>query len=122
MHIVELAIDFRYEAAHWLPLVPEGHQCGRMHGHSYKLTVSLRGPVKSDGFVVDFADVKNIVNPIVNKLDHQTLNDIEGLENPTVENQLIWLWDSCSEVPFLHELRLKETDSNSAFYRGLNGE
>ena len=118
MHIVELSCDFRYEAAHWLPLVPDGHQCGRMHGHSYKLTVVVRGPVGLDGFVVDFADVKSVTNPVVKGLDHQCLNEIDGLDNPSVENQLVWLWERLSKVPYLHELRLQETANNGAAYRG----
>lgn len=118
MSIVELSCTFRYEAAHWLPKVPPGHQCGRMHGHSYELKVVVRGPVGGDGFVVDFAEVKHVAAPVVKSLDHQLLNDISGLENPTVENQLVWLWDKLSNVPFLHELRLHETANNSAVYRG----
>lgn len=118
MHMVELSCEFRYEAAHRLPLVPEGHQCGRMHGHSYKLTVTVRGPVGLDGFVVDFADVKQEVKPVVAELDHRVLNDIAGLDNPTVENQLIWFWDRFADVPYLHELRLHETATSSAAYRG----
>lgn len=118
MHMVELSCEFRYEAAHRLPLVPEGHQCGRMHGHSYKLTVTVRGPVGLDGFVIDFADVKQEVKPVVAELDHRVLNDIAGLDNPTVENQLIWFWDRFAGVPYLHELRLNETATSSAAYRG----
>lgn len=121
--IVSLECKFRYEAAHWLPDVPEGHQCGRMHGHSYELTVMVKGPVRPDGFVVDFADVKKMVEPIIKeKFDHYTLNYIDGLENPTVENQLIWLWDRLSALPHLFELRLQETANNSAAYRGEHVE
>lgn len=119
MHLVELSCQFRYESAHRLPMVPDGHKCGRMHGHSYGLTVVVRGPVGLDGFVVDFADVKNAVNPVVKELDHHTLNDIPGLENPTVENQLVWLWERFrKDVPYLYELRLQETATSSAAYRG----
>ncbi len=119
MATVELSCIFRYEAAHSLPLVPNGHQCGRLHGHSYELTVVIRGPVRSDGFVVDFAVVKDAVNPLIKTLDHYTLNDIDGLWNPTVENQLVWLWEKLvDKVPHLHELRLRETANNSASYFG----
>jgi len=117
MATVEIACEFDYEAAHWLPLVPEGHQCGRMHGHSYHLTVTIRGPVGLDGFVIDFADVKAAVLPLVKQLDHQTLNEIDGLDNPTVENQLVWFWDRLP-IPGLFELHLRETRTNSATYRG----
>ena len=115
--VVEIACQFTYEAAHWLPKVPPGHQCGRMHGHSYRLTVIVSGPVRDDGFVIDFADVKAAVNPVIEQLDHHTLNDVSGLENPSVENQLVWLWEQLSALP-LSELRLQETRNNSATYRG----
>lgn len=117
MPIVEISSEFTYEAAHWLPHVPEGHQCGRMHGHSYHLTVTVAGPVGQDGFVVDFADVKRAVRPLISSLDHQTLIDL--LNNPTVESQLVWLWNGLYKaLPGLAELRLRETGTNSAVYRG----
>ena len=56
MPTVEISCEFTYEAAHWLPHVPEGHQCGRMHGHSYHLIVTVAGPGHANGFVIDFAD------------------------------------------------------------------
>jgi 6-pyruvoyltetrahydropterin/6-carboxytetrahydropterin synthase len=112
--IIELSCEFSYEAAHRLPYVPPGHKCAYMHGHSYHLTVTARGPVRDDGFVIDFADVKAAVNPVIDKLDHHCLNDI--LDNPTVENQLVWLWDNIDIE--LHALTLRETPRNSATYRG----
>ena len=115
MPTVEISCEFTYEAAHWLPHVPEGHQCGRMHGHSYHLIVTVAGPVHANGFVIDFADIKAVVKPIIASLDHRTLNDL--IDNPTVENQLVWLWDRIS-LPGLAELRLRETATNSAVYRG----
>lgn len=117
MPTVEISCEFTYEAAHWLPCVPEGHQCGRMHGHSYHLTVTVAGPVLANGFVIDFADVKAAVRPLISLMDHQTLNDL--MDNPTVEHQLVWLWDQLhSELPGLAELKLRETRTNSAVYRG----
>lgn len=117
--IVELECEFRYEAAHWLPYVPGGHQCGRMHGHSYHLTVVIAGPVAANGFVIDFAYVKSAVKPLIDKLDHHTLNDVPGLDNPTVEVQLVWFWKALDVLlPGLTELRLRETANNTAVYRG----
>lgn len=115
--IQDIHTRFRYESAHHLPMVPPGHKCGRQHGHSYHLTVTMRGPVREDGFVMDFAEVKDLVEPLIKQLDHHNLNDIPGLENPTVELQLVWLWDRI-EHPLLFELHLQETDNNSATYRG----
>lgn len=112
---VSITTRFTYEAAHWLPHVPEGHQCGRMHGHSYELQVTLRGPVDPvTGWVVDFADVKTEVRPWIARLDHHTLN--AELDNPTVEVQLAWWWARL-DLAFpglLYRLRLQETANNFA--------
>lgn len=88
-----------------------------MHGHTYRLKVILDGPVGDDGFVIDFADIDKAVKPLVDQLDHRLLNDVEGLENPTVEIQLQWIWERLDVLP-LHELRLTEGLSNEAAYRG----
>lgn len=116
---MRLSCEFHYDSAHHLPQVPKGHKCGRLHGHTYRLTVILDGPVREDGFVIDFADVKDAVNPLIGALDHRYLNDIPGLENPTVEVQLAWLWGRMKhDLPGLFELCLSEGLSNAASYRG----
>lgn len=114
---MKISCDFHYDSAHRLPLVPPGHKCGRLHGHTYQLTVTLDGPLQSDGFVIDFADVKTAVAPFIEQLDHHYLNDIPGLENPTVEIQLEWLWARI-KLPDLAELTLREGLSNAATYTG----
>jgi 6-pyruvoyltetrahydropterin/6-carboxytetrahydropterin synthase len=92
-----------------------------MHGHSYHLTVVVDGPVDDIGFVCDFAEIKDIAGTLVKQLDHQCLNDIAGLENPTVEVQLVWMWRRLvKSLPArLVELRLRETANNTAVYRGV---
>jgi 6-pyruvoyltetrahydropterin/6-carboxytetrahydropterin synthase len=90
---MDLYKEFRFEAAHHLPNVPEGHQCGRLHGHSFRVEVHVSGPVDAyTGWVIDFADIKSAFKPILDRLDHYYLNEIEGLENPTSENIAIWIW------------------------------
>ncbi|PPQ35812.1 6-carboxytetrahydropterin synthase QueD [Rhodoblastus acidophilus] len=85
---------FTFEAAHRLPNVPATHRCHRMHGHSYRVELRLEGPVDpQSGFVTDFFDVENAFGPVLAKLDHHCLNEIEGLENPTAENIAAWIWD-----------------------------
>lgn len=108
---MRLSCEFHYDSAHYLPMVPEGHKCGRMHGHTYHLTVTIQGDVRDDGFIVDFADLKQAVEPVVKQLDHYLLNDI--IDNPTVENQLTWLWERLN-LPGLHELTLREGEANTA--------
>lgn len=81
---------YHFESAHYLPKVHEGHKCRRMHGHNYEMEVTVAGPIKDDGFIIDFWDLDKLVQPIVNELDHRTLNDIPGLSNPTAENIAAW--------------------------------
>lgn len=114
--MMELLCDFHYDAAHYLPHVPSGHKCGQLHGHTYVLTVSISGPVRDDGFVLDFAEVKDDVEPLISELDHRLLNDV--IENPTVENQLVWFWDKLS-IP-VTALTLREGLANAATYRGTH--
>jgi 6-pyruvoyltetrahydropterin/6-carboxytetrahydropterin synthase len=79
--------------------------------------VTLDGPVRDDGFVIDFGVVKKVVGPLIKQLDHRLLNDIAGLENPTVEVQLEWLWERIY-LPGVSELTLREGLNNSATYTG----
>lgn len=88
----EISKDFRFEAAHRLPNVAPGHKCGRIHGHSFTASVTVSGPLDAKlGWVMDFSDLKEIVEPYISLMDHNYLNDIEGLENPTSENVALWL-------------------------------
>lgn len=112
--------EFTFEAAHRLPNVPEGHQCGRIHGHSYKMRVVVSGPiVEPHGWVIDFADIKASVKPVINRLDHHYLNEIPGLENPTCENLAVWVWDRVKpSLAPLTEVWVAETCTSGCVYRG----
>jgi len=82
----ELVKTFRFEAAHSLPNVPAGHKCARLHGHSYRLDIHVTGqPNATTGWVVDFGEIKRVVEAVLDELDHRNLNDIAGLENSTSE-------------------------------------
>ena len=89
---MEIFKEFIFEAAHFLPNVPAGHKCGRLHGHSFK--VGLR-------------------------LDHHYLNDIPGLENPTSEVLARWIWQRLKpQLPELSQVRVHETCTCGCIYRG----
>lgn len=117
---VELVKDFRFEAAHFLPHVAEGHKCRRVHGHSFKGEVAVRGPLDPLlGWVIDFADLKKVVDPIVHRLDHYMLNDIAGLENPTAEVLAIWIWNQLEpQLPGLWRVTIEETCTSRCQYYG----
>lgn len=118
--MVELAKDFRFEAAHYLPNVAEGHKCRRMHGHSFRGEVVVRGEVDAHtGWLIDFADLKRSVDPLVARLDHYLLNEIEGLENPTSERLAVWLWERLApSLPQLYCVTVEETCSSRCRYYG----
>lgn len=132
--------QFTFEACHHLP----GHRgkCQRLHGHSYRLEISLRGPIKQapgasdDGMVMDFDDLKRIVNSTILEelsdslprdhnarpiqaggMDHNDLNDLTGIRT-TAENLVHWIWDAlvAGGVPdaLLYRIRLWETDKGYA--------
>jgi 6-pyruvoyltetrahydropterin/6-carboxytetrahydropterin synthase len=118
--IVELVREYRFEAAHRLPRVPDGHKCARLHGHSYRIDVELRGPVDPEsGWLVDFAAVDRAWAPLHERLDHRTLNDLPGLENPTCENLAAWLWQALRpELAPLSAVTVWETVDSRCTYRG----
>ena len=111
---------FTFEAAHRLPNVPQTHRCFRMHGHSYRVELHLEGPVDPHtGFVVDFFDVESAFAPVLQRLDHYCLNEVEGLENPTAEHIAIWIYDRVK--PILSQLAtvvVFETPDSRVEYAG----
>lgn len=120
---VELVKDFTFEAAHWLPNVPDGHKCRRIHGHSFRGQVSVLGPLdERTGWVMDFGDLRAAVQPILETLDHYLLNEIEGLENPTSEILCVWIWKRLqSSLPLLHRVTIQETCTSRCHYYGPTG-
>jgi|TARA_Y100000310_G_scaffold300838_1_gene336823 6-pyruvoyltetrahydropterin/6-carboxytetrahydropterin synthase len=119
---MEVFKEFRFEAAHFLPNVGEGHQCARMHGHSYLVTVHVEGEVGEDtGWVVDYATISKAFEPIHRMLDHRILNDVAGLENSTAETLAKWIWDwieAARLLPGLSQIVVKETPTAGCVYRG----
>lgn len=118
--VVELTKEFRFEAAHSLPHVPTGHKCGRMHGHSFRVEVTVRGPVDPrTGWLMDFAELKDKFRPLEDQLDHRLLNKVPGLENSTSENIARWIWQRLkATVPQLASITVHETCTSKCVYRG----
>lgn len=117
---MELFKIFQVEAAHFLPNVPAGHKCRRMHGHSFRIEIHVSGPVGDEtGWVMDFADLKQAFRPLFEQLDHHCLNDIEGLENPTSEHLARWIWLRLKpDLPALSKVVVQETCQSGCVYRG----
>lgn len=117
---MEIYKEFTFEAAHRLPNVPEGHKCGRLHGHSFRVTIHVTGPVNEHaGWIMDFGDIKAAFKPLYDRLDHYYLNEIDGLENPTSENLAKWIWIRLkSALPELSMIVVNETCTSGCIYRG----
>ena len=118
--MIEIRKSFTIEAAHRLPNVPPGHKCARLHGHSFNVEIAVGGPLDPQkGWIIDYADIKEAFQPLHDQLDHNYLNDIPGLQNPTSENLAVWIWDKLK--PALHNLTaviVHETCTTTCEYRG----
>jgi len=117
---VEIFKSFRIEAAHRLPGVPAGHKCARLHGHSFVIDLHVDGPVDPvTGWVIDFAEIKRAFAPLFDTLDHNYLNDIPGLDNPTSERLAQWIWHHLvAALPGLSRVVVHETCTSGCTYRG----
>ncbi len=117
---VRLVREFRFEAAHRLTSLPEGHRCAMLHGHSYKVALALAGPLdERAGWLMDFGEIEAAWRPVYDQLDHGNLNEVLGLTNPTCELLTKWIWDALK--PSLHQLErvtVWETSDASCEYEG----
>jgi 6-pyruvoyltetrahydropterin/6-carboxytetrahydropterin synthase len=110
--------EYRFEAAHFIHNHPG--KCRNLHGHTYKLFVSLKGSVNPEtGMIIDFYDLSKIVQEkVIAKLDHCFLNDLIPLS--TAENISAWIWDQLKQsLPNLFQLELFETSDNCVIHRGI---
>jgi 6-pyruvoyltetrahydropterin/6-carboxytetrahydropterin synthase len=98
---------YRFESAHHLPLVPEGHKCRNLHGHNYRIDVVVRGALDARGFIRDFAEIDADVMPLIKMVDHHLLNEVEGLENPTAEIIANWFFQ---RIKGCESVRVYEND------------
>ena len=92
-----------------------------MHGHSYKVEISVEGEVDEKmGWVYDHAEIGRAMKPLIGILDHTCLNEVEGLENGTIEHTAAWLWRRLEErLPGLCEIVVHETPTSRCTFRGF---
>lgn len=111
---------FNIESARSLPNVPKTHPCNKLHGHSFKIKISVKQKIdKYTGFVIDFQEIDDAFSPIKKILDHTYLNDINGLHNPTSENICIWIWKKLKpSLSNIYQIEIKETDDTGCIYKG----
>ena len=116
----EIVQEFRFQAGHFLPELPVGHPCRRVHGHSYRVEVHVRGEIGDrSGWVQDFHALEAAVEPAIAELDHQLLNEIAGLPNPTAERIGVWLWERLApRLPGLCQVVVWETETARAIICG----
>ncbi len=112
---------FRFEAAHRLPHVPEGHQCGRMHGHGFEVILHADQDLTGQEMGLDFDYLAAVWAPLQAELHHACLNDIPGLANPTSELLAHWLWDRIKPtLPALSWVSVYETATAGCHFDGVN--
>ncbi|MCC5952967.1 MAG: 6-carboxytetrahydropterin synthase QueD [Acidimicrobiia bacterium] len=116
----EIRCEFGFESAHRLPHVPEGHKCARLHGHSFRVEVAVRGTLDPRlGWVMDFADVRAACEPLRLQLDHHYLNEVPGLGNPTSEVLAVWIHERLQPaLPGLWSVTVRETCTSAATFFG----
>ena len=92
--------------------MPDGHKCGRMHGHTYRVRLEVSGKIGGEtGWVIDYADLKAVWDIVKRGLDHVELNDVPGLGNPTCEYIALFIRDTIKpHVPGLSRVILRETE------------
>jgi 6-pyruvoyltetrahydropterin/6-carboxytetrahydropterin synthase len=113
--------EFRFEAAHFLPTAPVGSPNARVHGHSFRARVTIDGVPRADtGYVFHFDELAQTMAEAQDALDHRLLNEVEGLEAPTLERIAIWLWNRLqNRVPGLAEIEIaRDSCGEGAVYNG----
>ncbi len=113
--------EFLFEAAHFLPSAPQGHPNSRIHGHSFRARVIIDGePDANTGLVLHFDDLSAAIAEARDALDHRLLNEVEGLEKPTLELIAVWLWNRiANKVPGLAQIEIhRDSCHEGCIYTG----
>ena len=118
---MEVAYRFGFDAAHHFDNFPEGHLYRGIHGHSFQVEIGLEGePDPATGFVADLGEVEKACVRVRSALDHRMLNEIDGLEKPSLENLCFFIWRALAEeFPRLARVTVRrDSCGQSCTYRG----
>lgn len=113
---MRISKEFTFDSAHFLKEYKG--KCERLHGHTYRLRVTIDGPIQKNGLVMDFHKIKTVVTThALEHLDHHNLNEV--IDQPSAENICVWIWDRLKpRIPRLAEIRVWETATSFATYSG----
>lgn len=117
----ELSKQFRFDAAHTLDRVVQTESSRRIHGHSYRGEVTLRGrPDPVSGMIVDVGILEKELESVRDALDHRFLDDINDLGPATMENLCRWIWNRLKpEFPALSKVSVyRDSNSDAVTYWG----
>ncbi len=89
-----------------------------MHGHSFKIILTLQGGLDEKlGWMIDYHEITQVMNPLLKQLDHQVLNNVAGLENPTTELLVKWIFHNAQQfLPMLKSVTVMETSQTECTY------
>ncbi len=93
--MIEITYEFWFDAAHRFLHMPVGHKYHGLHGHSFRVEIAVAGtPDAASGFIVDFGELEAAGEAVRDRLDHRYLNEIEGLDSPSLEHIARFVWNA----------------------------
>jgi 6-pyruvoyltetrahydropterin/6-carboxytetrahydropterin synthase len=119
----ELSKQFRFDAAHTLKRKVDAEPSRRIHGHSYRAEVTVRGERDEAGMIVDLGILERVLREAHEGLDHRFLDEIPELGPGTMENLAVWIWNKVEKAcPGLCRVTvLRDSDAATCVYFGPQG-
>ena len=109
-----------FDAAHFMTNFNKNHKYSRVHGHSYEVIIKISGEIDdSCSLIINYDDIDKVMNPLIKKLDHKTLNEVSGLNNPTSENLAKWFWKRIKKkINNLYSVEINRPRIGGCIYTG----